>query len=158
MYSKDCAPNLSEDDYKAISWDELPNTWPNHLEEAVVVLNYCILPALKFSPKELLLGQVVNTLRTDLANCTSAIQILDANIHMAYIAQQHLDGYKATVQHAIKWKTVFDKRVLAHSPREVILSCRQLVQFFHSNIHNTLEAKRKLLLKWSSLHCIVKRL
>ncbi|KAG2058733.1 hypothetical protein BDR06DRAFT_864441, partial [Suillus hirtellus] len=51
-----CAPNLGEDKYEAISWDTLLNSWPKNLEEAVAVLNYRILPALKFSPKELLLG------------------------------------------------------------------------------------------------------
>jgi hypothetical protein len=41
---------------------------------------------------------------------------------MAYITQQHLDSYEAMVQHAIKRKAAFDKRVLARSPREVIFS------------------------------------
>ena len=153
-----CAPNLGEDDYEAISWDTLPNSWPDHLDEAIAALNYRILPALKFSPKELLLGQVINTPRTDLANSTSAIRLSDVNIHMAYVAQQRLDGYEATVQHAIKRKAAFDKRVLARSPREVIFSPGQLVQFYHSSMHNTFEAKRKLLPKWSSPHRITERL
>jgi hypothetical protein len=44
---------------------------------------------------------------------------------------------------------MFDKRVLARSPREVIFTPGQLTQFYHSGIHNSLEAKRKLLPKWS---------
>jgi hypothetical protein len=153
-----CAPNLGEDDYEAISWDTLPSSWPNHLEEAVTALNYRILPALKFSPKELLLGKVINTPRTDLANSASAPRLSDVNVHMAYVAQQRLDGYEAIVQHAIKRKATFDKRVLARSPREVVFEKGQLVQFFHSSTHNTLEAKRKLLPKWSPPHRITKRL
>jgi hypothetical protein len=35
-----CAPNLGEDEYEAISWDTLPNSWPKHLKEAVTALNY----------------------------------------------------------------------------------------------------------------------
>ncbi|KAG2742816.1 hypothetical protein P692DRAFT_201651353, partial [Suillus brevipes Sb2] len=81
----------------------------------------------------------------------------DTSIHMAYVAQQHLDGYKATVQHAIKRKATFDKRVLARSPREVIFSKGQLVQFFYSSLHNTLEAKRKVLPKWSPPHRVTER-
>jgi hypothetical protein len=104
-----CAPNLGEDDYEAISWDTLPSSWPNHLEKAVTALNYRILPALKFSPKELLLGKVINTPRTDLANSASALRLSDVNVHMAYVAQQRLDGYEAIVQHAIKRKATFDK-------------------------------------------------
>jgi hypothetical protein len=153
-----CAPNLGEDDYEAISWDTLPNSWPKHLDEAVIALNYRILPALKFSPKELLLGQVINTPRTDLTNSTSAIRHSDINAHMAYVGQQRLDGYDAIVRHAIKRKAAFDKRVLARSPREVIFTPGQLTQFFHSNVHSTLEAKRKLLPKWSTPCRITERL
>ncbi|KAG2754976.1 hypothetical protein P692DRAFT_201679363, partial [Suillus brevipes Sb2] len=81
----------------------------------------------------------------------------DANAHMAYVGQQQLDGYDATVRHAIKCKKAFDKRVLAHSPREVIFTKGQLVQSFHSSLHNTLEAKRKILPKWSIPHHILER-
>ncbi|KIK35644.1 hypothetical protein CY34DRAFT_811987 [Suillus luteus UH-Slu-Lm8-n1] len=38
-----CAPNLGENEYDAISWESLPNNWPNHLDEAVTALNYRIL-------------------------------------------------------------------------------------------------------------------
>lgn len=153
-----CAPNLGEDEYEAISWDTLPNSWLKHFEEAVAALNCRILPALKFLLKELLLGQVINTPRTDIANCTSALRMSDTNIHMAYVAQQHLDRYEATVQHAAKRKAVFDNRVLSHSPREVIFTKGQLVQFYYSGAHNTLEAKCKILPKWSPPHRITERL
>jgi hypothetical protein len=43
------------------TWDKLPRTWPDHFDEAIHILNRRILPAVKFSPKELLLGLVVNT-------------------------------------------------------------------------------------------------
>jgi hypothetical protein len=153
-----CAPDLGEDDYKAISWDTLPKNWPKHLDEAVTALNYRILPTLKFSPKELLLGQVINTPHTDLANSTSITRSLDINTHMAYVGQQQLDGYDAIVRHAIKRKATFDKQVLARSPREVIFTPGQLTQFYHSGIHNSLEAKRKLLPKWSIPCRITERL
>lgn len=144
-----CAPELGEDEDNNASWDKLPQSWPNHLDEAVTALNYRILPALKFSPKELLLGQVVNTPHTNLINSASALRLTDTGTHMAYVAQQQLDGYDATVRHAIKRKVAFDKRVLARSPREVIFSTGQLVQFFHSSLNTTYEAKRKILPRWS---------
>ncbi|KAG2349502.1 hypothetical protein BDR05DRAFT_832701, partial [Suillus weaverae] len=81
----------------------------------------------------------------------------DANIHMAYVAQQRLDGYEATVQHTVKRKAAFDKHVLSRSPREVIFTKGQLVQFYYSSTHNTLEAKRKLLPKWSPPHRVTER-
>jgi hypothetical protein len=153
-----CAPNLGEDDYKAVSWDTLPRNWPDHLDDAITALNHRILPALKFSPKELLLGQVINTPRTDLNNSTSAIRISDIGVHMAYVAQQHLDGYDAAIRHAIKRKATFDKRVLERSPGEVIFSQGQLVQFYRSSLDHTFDAKRKLLPKWSIPHRISTRI
>ncbi|KAG2058734.1 hypothetical protein BDR06DRAFT_828510, partial [Suillus hirtellus] len=81
----------------------------------------------------------------------------DTNIHMAYVAQQCLDGYKATVQHTVKRKAVFDKHVLSCSPREVIFMKGQLIQFYYSGAHNTLEVKCKLLPKWSPPHHIIER-
>jgi len=144
-----CAPELGEDDYENITWDKLLNSWPNHLDDAVTALNYRILPALKFSPKELLLGQVVNTPCTDLSNSTSTLRLTDTSTHMAYVAQQQLDGYDAIVRHTLKRKMAFDKRVLARSPREVLFSKGQLVQFFYSALNATLDAKHKIWPRWS---------
>ena len=47
-----------------MSWEKLPMQWPLHLVDAVRALNERILPALAHSPKELLLGTVINTKRT----------------------------------------------------------------------------------------------
>ena len=105
-----CAPGLGEDEYDKMTWDSLPKTWPLHLNAAVLALNTRILPNLKFSPKELLLGTVVNTLRTPLADSSSILLAQDANMHIAYVAQQHLDGYDTTVQHALSRKAAFNRR------------------------------------------------
>ncbi|KAG6858447.1 hypothetical protein C0991_002708, partial [Blastosporella zonata] len=51
-----CAPNLSEDNYDKIDWESLPTNWPTHFDHAISILNRRLLPALKFTPKELLLG------------------------------------------------------------------------------------------------------
>ena len=50
-----CTPNLGEDEYKAMQMKNLPKSWPDHLDAATKNLSDCILPALKFSPNELLL-------------------------------------------------------------------------------------------------------
>jgi hypothetical protein len=71
---------------------------------------------------------------------------------MAYVAQQQLDGYDAVVQHAIKRKAAFDKRVLERKPGEVVFRQGQLVQIYCSNLDYTFDAKRKLLPKWSPPH------
>jgi hypothetical protein len=68
------------------------------------VLNHYILPALKFSPKELLLGITINTLRTEPKDVVGEFSLDKATIHMTYVVQQHLDGYKAMVKHIIVYK------------------------------------------------------
>ena len=50
-----CAPDLDKDGFNAMA---VPDKWPIHK------LYRRILPLLKFSPNELLLGLVVNTLST----------------------------------------------------------------------------------------------
>ena len=65
-----CAPDLSEDTAMDNNWEKLPKTWPDHLDEAVHALNNCLLPALKYMLKELLLGLVIDTKPTPLMDST----------------------------------------------------------------------------------------
>ena len=51
-----CAPGLGEDDYEKMAMEDIPRNWPDHLDSAIKNLSDRILPALKFSPNELLLG------------------------------------------------------------------------------------------------------
>jgi len=103
-----CAPGLGEDEYKEMSWDTLPNTWPLHIDDAVLILNTRILPSLKFTPKELLLGLVVNTPPTPLSISTAELLPKETETQMAYAAQQRLDGYETTICHAASRKSAFD--------------------------------------------------
>ena len=142
-----CAPGLGEDEYDKMTWDSLPKTWPLHLNTAVLALNTCILPNLKFSPKELLLGTVVNTPRTPLVDSSSILPAQDANMHIAYVAQQCPDGYDTTIQHTLSQKAAFNRRVLAKSPGEVVFTRGQLVQVYRSNLNYTFKAEWKMLPK-----------
>lgn len=49
-------------------------------------------------------------------------------MQMAYIVQQHLDGYMETVENSSRRKEVFDRRVLGQSLGEVMFDKGQLVQ------------------------------
>jgi hypothetical protein len=84
---------------------------------------------LKHSPKELLLGVTINTSRTEPEDATGELSMDKAVIHMAYVAQQHLDGYKATVKHAITHKQAFNRQVLKSSG-EVSFRKGNLVQIY----------------------------
>ena len=109
-----CAPDLGEDTAADKNWEKLLKTWTDHLDDTVCALNSCLLPALKYTPKELLLRLVLDTKRTPLMHSVTEVSQMDVAVHMAYVAQQHLDGYDKAVQHAIKRKTAFDHRALKH--------------------------------------------
>lgn len=145
-----CAPELGEDLPEGYKFSDLPRSWPDHLDEAICCLNSQILPALKYMPKELLLGMMVNTASTAVEDSSSVLCEDDAHRHLAFVAQQQLDGYDSVVRHAIKHKTAFDARVLAHHPREVIFKKGQLVQVYRSNMDYTFRTEKKLIPKWSA--------
>jgi hypothetical protein len=153
-----CMPNLGKDEVQQSSWKNLPNTWPDHLNNAIHALNTHLLPTLKFSPKELLFSLIVNTQPTPIVESTSALHTPDTPIHITYVEQQRIDGYEEMVRHAIKCKTAFDKRVLKKAPEEVIFNRGQLVQVYRNNLDYTFKADQKLLLKWSVPRCIKSRL
>jgi hypothetical protein len=144
-----CAPSLGEDNAQEVSWEKLPNSWPDHLDEAVHALNHRLLPALKFSPKELLLGLIVNTPPTPLEESTSVLRNTDASTQIAYVEQQRIDGYEEIVKHAIKRKATFDKRLLQRPPGEVTFRIGQLVQVYRNDLDYTFKTDRKLIPKWS---------
>jgi hypothetical protein len=69
---------------------------------------------------------------------------------MAYVEQQRLDGYAHISSHAHRWKLVFDRKVLARAPREVIFKEGQLVQVYRSNLDFTFKTEWKTVPKWSA--------
>ena len=153
-----CSPNLGEDDYKAIEWENIPASWPKHFDNAIRIMNWRLLPSLKFSPKELLLGLVVNTKPTAIDLSTLPVTEGDVSTQMAYVAQQQLDGYAEAVAHAVKRKSAFDKKVMGRKPGEVIFSKGQLVQVYRSDLDEKLSTERKILPKWSPPYRVASRL
>ena len=125
-----CAPEVGEDGWQTTNWADLPKTWPDHFDEAIQILNWRILPALKFSPKELLLSLIVNTNPTPLEASSSMPIPQDFEMHMAYAAQQQLDGYSEAVKHAMDRKTRFDRRVVESKEGEVTFEKGNLVQTY----------------------------
>ncbi|KAG6839761.1 hypothetical protein C0991_011885 [Blastosporella zonata] len=152
-----CAPNLNDNKYDAIEWELLPTNWPMCFDCAIQILNNCLLPVLKFTPKELLLGLVINTRLTPIEQSTLLVTEEDVLTHMAYVEQQRLDGYSEAVAHAVKRKTTFDRKVLSRGQGEVIFLKGNLVQVYQSDLDYTFKTKRKLLPKWSRLYRVVAR-
>jgi hypothetical protein len=149
-----CAPDLGEDEYETM---ELPSNWPDYLEAAVRYINNRILPNLKYSPNELLLGIVVNTTPTEFTETSAGPTLEEVETQMAYVDNQRFDGYAQIVDHAHKRKAAFDKQVLDHAPGEVIFRSGDLVQVYRSDLDFTLSTERKLLLKFSAPRRVVSR-
>jgi transposase InsO family protein len=156
-----CAPDLNNEDPDRVSPEDLPKHWPDHLDEAIRILNWRLLPSLKFSPKELFLGLVINTKPAVVdnlpPNSESPVTDSDVALQMAYVAQQRLDGYSEAITHALKRKTAFDRKVLAKNPGEVIFHKGDLVQIYRSDLDYTFKTERKLLPKWSTPQRVVAR-
>jgi hypothetical protein len=83
-----CSLGLGEDEYEDVRAENLAWTWPDQFDTAIHQLNERIIPAFKFSPKELLLGLVVNTTPTTITNADTAPNASDISIQMAYVDQQ----------------------------------------------------------------------
>ena len=100
-----CAPDLGEDIYMNM---EVPANWPDHLEAAVQCINDRILPNLKYSPNELLLGLVINTNTTPPDEISAPPTLEEVEIQMAYVNQHQFDGYSQIVEHTHRHKAAFD--------------------------------------------------
>ena len=153
-----CALEVGEDGWQVMNWKELPKTWPDHWDKAILILNWRILPALKFAPKELMLGMVVNTAHTPLEASASMLTPENIDQHMTYTAQQRLDRYAEAVRHAIRGKATFDKKVRKSKTGEVIFTKGQLVQVFDSSLAMTLRTERKLQAIWLGPHQVSERI
>ena len=149
-----CAPDLGENEYEDMA---VPSNWPDHLEEAVRCINNRILPNLKYSPNELLLGLVVNTKPTNPGDALIEPTEQEVELQMAYVDNQRFDGYAQIVDHAQKCKAAFDKEVLSCPPREVVFRAGDLIQVYHSNLDFTFKTERKLLPKFSAPRRVINR-
>jgi len=110
------SPNLGEDDYNAMNWTNIPVSSPKHFDKVIWIMNWCLLSSLKFSPKELLLGLVVNTKPTNINLSMLPTTEQDVSLQMAYVAQQWLDGYAEAVDTECN-HTLLKMRILAFLPR-----------------------------------------
>jgi hypothetical protein len=153
-----CAPEVGEDGWQTTNWVDLPKTWTDHFDEAIQILNWRILPALKFSPKELLLSLIVNTTPTPLEVSSSAPAPQDFNTHMAYTAQQRLNGYSEAIRHAMDRKTRFDRRVLNSREGEVSFEKGHLVQTHRSDLAKSIGSERKLAPMWTEPHRVSEKI
>ena len=123
--------------------------WPDHFDKAVHILNWHILPALKFCLKEILLGLVVNMSKTPLEVSSSFLPPSNIDTHMTYAAQQRLDRYAEAVHHTMQRKAAFNCRVTKSWAGVVEFKKGELVQVYRNKLALTLSAECKLTPMWS---------
>lgn len=154
-----CAPDLGEDGWaKITSFEDLPASWPDHFEAALKDLNDRILPALEFTPRELLTGHVVNTITTPEGDLTSEPTRDDVETQMEYTRQQQLDAYSHIVEHANEREAVFNKKIDESRVKKLItFKINDLVQVYMSDLDYTFKTERKLLPKWGQVRRVISR-
>jgi hypothetical protein len=150
-----CAPGLGEDDYDRMTAKDIPSNWPEHLDTTIKNLNDRILPSLKYSPNELLLGLIVNSHYSDTPDEIEPPTEKDIDIHLSLAEQQRLDGYAAIVDHAAKRKDVFDTKLRQKAPRIVEFQTGDLVQVHATEWVRTFASIKKLIPMWSIPHHVV---
>jgi hypothetical protein len=152
-----CAPDVGEDTWQATTKDDLPKNWPKFFKQVIRILNNRLLPSIKFRPKEILMGRVVNTPITPIERAVTEFSEADALVHMDYVEQQRLDAYDGRVAYAAGRKAAFDRKVLGSRAGKVIFKPGELVQVFRSDLAKTVSNDRKLTCRWSEPHRIAQR-
>ena len=94
----------------------------------------------------------MNLRRTDFPNGIEPPTAEEIDIHLAFVEQQHLDGYAATVDHAIKRKAAFDSRLRQRAPKNVVFQPGDLVQVHATQWVHTFASIKKLIPMWSIPH------
>ena len=75
-----------------------------------------------------MLGLMINTNPTPIADAVLETTAEQVGIHQAYMQQQRLNGYAHTMEHAVHQKATFDQRLLAKFPWEVLFKRGHSVQ------------------------------
>lgn len=154
-----CAPELGEDDWAAITkFEDLPKNWPDHFDEALSSLNNRILPALKYSPTEILTGNVINTPPTNTTLAASPPSTTDVADHIMHAHQQQLDTHSHAVQHANEREVAFNSKITDSRLKTTItFKVNDLVQIYRNDLDYTFRTNRKLLPKWGAVRRVVSR-
>ena len=115
---------------------------------AIQMLNKRILPVIKLSPKDILLGSIINTSKTPEEEAMRQLTEEDLNKQLAYMAQQRFNGYTEAVEHTVQRKTVFDRRVKRSGGGVAEWKEGDLVQVFRSERAKAVGTERKLTPMW----------
>lgn len=90
---RECTPDLGDDEWaKITSFEDLPNNWPDHLDNVIRAINNHIIPAYNYSPHELLTGVVINSASVPLEDMHAAPTSDEVHQQLGLMRQQRLDA------------------------------------------------------------------
>ena len=140
-----CAPNHddSEDPTTSSNTKPLPNSWPEHLDEAIRQMNDRILPALNATPRELLFGL---SFRPDITTPLIPLPTDPSDTHINYTLSEtfRANAHLLSLEDAERRKTSFD----TNSPITKF-KIGDLVQVYDSASDFNFSTVSKLTPKWS---------
>ncbi len=127
--------------------------WTDHLDAAICSMNNRILPALGFTPRELLWGRRETSEERPKAHGETETKEQDAMYHFAFSDLLHSQAYTGALAEAARRKAIFDDKV-----HPVEFKPGDLVQIYNSKLDVTYETKAKLLPCWSPPRIITDQL
>lgn len=144
-----CAPDTDKDfDDAEVYPNQIPQNWPDHIDEAIRQLNDCIRPALNATPHELLFGMSFGPER-GLPLTSSPTVLHDVQIHSTLADIYRTHAHQLQLMEAEKRKLAFDKQV---APISFPIS--SLVHYYDSKADQNYRTVIKLKPRWSDPHLI----
>src|SRR6266481_2305896 len=139
-----CMPDLDDTEANDPDPESTLTQWTDYLDEAVCSMNDRILPALGFTPRELLWGQQEKTEEKPTVEKETETTEHDAMHHLIFTELLRSQGYTDALVEATRRKARFDDQV-----HPVEFNAGDLVQVYNSKLDVTYETKAKLLPHWS---------
>jgi hypothetical protein len=144
---------VSEDE-SAIDKTEVPAAWPTHIAKAVELLNNRILPSLKYSPREIMLGMLLQPRPMPILAAAADKGRLPSNEeHVALAEILRSDANGSAEDHAVVRKAAFDKGIR----QPTSFKPGSLVQVYDSKLDGSHETSAKLAPRWSAPRQVVKQ-
>ena len=150
---RQCAPDLEDIDANETEPIAMPAQWTEYLDEAVRSMEDRILPALGFTPRELLWGRRETTGDRERRTRETETTQEDAVHHFTFADLVRSQGYAAALTEAARRKAQFDDKV-----HPVEFRAGDLVQVYNSKLDMTYETRAKLTLNWSPPQIVTDRL
>jgi len=148
-----CAPDTDDMEANDPDPESTPAQWMDHIDEAVHSMNDRIIPALGFTPWELLWGRRETTEERVVGDMKTETTGDDVAQHLIFLDLLCSQGHSVALSEAMRWKAQFDDRV-----HPVEFNVGNMVQVYNSWLDTTYETRAKLMPRWSPPRTVTDRL